>query len=193
MMEHAFRSKVRTGVLAAAVFVVAVPLAALAAGKSAGHGHAGAAALSRGEYLTLTMGCNDCHTPGALFGGPDFARKLSGSDVGWRGPWGVSFAANLTSDPETGIGQWTEAELIRAFRTGVKRDGSPVLPPMPWQSLSVLTDADAHAIAAYLKHVPAVKHAVHASVPPGAAFDGSVLEMPKPPAWDAPAMPPGGH
>ena len=50
----------------------------------------------RGEYLSNIMGCNDCHTPGGIYGAPDFERRLSGSELGWQGPWGVSYATNLT-------------------------------------------------------------------------------------------------
>src|SRR5882672_3685542 len=67
-----------------------------------------AALVARGLYLTTVMSCNDCHTPGGLFGAPDFWRKLSGSELGWKGPWGTSFARNLTPDTDTGIGYWSE-------------------------------------------------------------------------------------
>ncbi len=166
-------------------------LAAMSAAKPAAPAApAGAAArkalLERGEYLTTTMGCNDCHTPGTLYGAPDFKRRLSGSELGWRGPWGVSFARNLTPDPETGLGYWSESEIVNALRTGVKNDGKTLLPPMPWQSLAILTDADAHAIAAYLMSLPPVKHAVPDAVPPGQTYAGPVMDFPPPPAWDVP-------
>ena len=44
--------------------------------------------IERGRYLTTVSGCQDCHTPGTMFGAPDFARQLSGSELGWQGPWG---------------------------------------------------------------------------------------------------------
>ena len=91
-----------------------------------------AAKIKKGEYLTTIMGCNDCHTPGTFYGAPDFDRKLSGSDIGWKGPWGVSFARNLTPDAETGIGYYSEDEIVHSFRTGIKPNGGPMLPPMPW-------------------------------------------------------------
>ena len=76
--------------------------------------------LQRGEYLSNVMGCNDCHTPGGMYGAPDFERRLSGSEIGWQGPWGVSYGSNLTPDPETGLGNWTNDEIERALRSGVR-------------------------------------------------------------------------
>ena len=146
----------------------------------------GADAHARGRYLSTIMGCNDCHTPGTFYGAPDFSRQLSGSEVGWVGPWGVSFPRNLTPDTETGIGRWTEKQIVDALRTGVRPDGSTLAPPMPWPMYATLSDADAYAIAGYLKSLPAVTHRVPAIVPPGVAYDGAALRFPAPPAWDAP-------
>lgn len=147
--------------------------------------------LERGEYLAIIGGCNDCHTPGALYGSPDFDRRLAGSELGQVGPWGTSYPRNLTPDPETGLGEWSEADIVKAMRTGQRADGSPVLPPMPWPNYARLTDEDAYAIAAYLKSIPAVKHRVPASLPPGAKPAGSALALPPPSPWDAPKAPPG--
>jgi len=145
--------------------------------------------VERGEYLVVITGCDDCHTPGALYGAPDFERRLSGSDLGWQGPWGVSYPRNLTPDVETGIGAWTDAEIERALRSGVKKDGTPILPPMPWPSLARLTPEDMAAVIAYLRSLPAVSHKVPAIVPPGQKASGGVLAFPPPPAWDAPRKP----
>lgn len=149
-----------------------------------------AAKIKKGEYLTTIMGCNDCHTPGTFYGAPDFDRKLSGSDLGWKGPWGVSFARNLTPDAETGIGYYSEDEIVHSFRTGIKPNGSPMLPPMPWPNFAAASDEDLHAIAAYLLSLKPVKHAVPESVPPGQPWSGPTIEIPAPPAWDAPRTPP---
>jgi hypothetical protein len=87
----------------------------------------------------------------------------------WAGPWGVSFAINLTPDKETGIGEWTEATFIQAMRTG-KHQGQPnardILPPMPWFNLKDLKEEDFKAIWAYLSSIPAVKNQVPLPVPP---------------------------
>jgi mono/diheme cytochrome c family protein len=156
-------------------------------GKSAG-APSGVAAekVKRGEYLTTVIGCNDCHTPGTLYGAPDFTRTLSGSELGWRGPWGVTFAANITPDPETGIGKWSEAEIVNCIRTGQRPDGRVLLPPMPYQDFAHLSDADAYAIAAFLKSIPAVKHMNLGPVAPGHAVTGSIIDFPPPSMWDVP-------
>jgi mono/diheme cytochrome c family protein len=146
--------------------------------------------LEHGRYLTTVMGCNDCHTPAALYGAPDTTRRLAGSELGWQGPWGVTFARNLTSDTETGLGSWTEGQIVTAIREGRRPDGTPLLPPMPWPSFAHLTDADANAIAFYIKSVPAVRHVNLKQVPPGQPFTGAALTFPPPPAWDTPKGPP---
>lgn len=142
--------------------------------------------LARGKYLARIMGCQDCHTPGFFYGSPDMTRELSGSEVGWQGPWGVSYARNLTPDPETGLGNWSREQIVTAIRNGQRPDGTPILPPMPWPNFSVLTDEDAYALAAYLQSLPPVVHHVPDRVAPGQKPAGSVLVIPPPPAWDAP-------
>ncbi len=148
--------------------------------------------LARGQYLSVVMGCNDCHTPGSLYGAPDTTRLLSGSELGWRGPWGVSFARNLTSDTETGLGSWTEAQIVTAIREGRRPDGTALLPPMPWPSFAHLTDDDANSLAAYIKALPAVRHVNLNQVPPGQKYAGGALTFPPPPAWDAMNLPKPG-
>jgi mono/diheme cytochrome c family protein len=142
--------------------------------------------VERGRYLAITMGCNDCHTPGTLYGAPDFQRALSGSELGWRGPWGTSFARNLTPDHETGLGTWTEDEIANALRSGVRKDGSVLLPPMPWPNTAQMTESDLRALVAYLRSLPPVKHAVPKSLPPGGEYTGPVIPLPEPGKWDAP-------
>lgn len=146
--------------------------------------------LQRGEYLATISGCGDCHTPGTFYGAPDFNRKLSGSELGWQGPWGVTYASNLTPDLETGIGTWTDAEIERALRSGVKKDGTPIGPPMPWPSFAQITPDDMAALIAYMRSLPAVKHANLGPLPPGAKATGSIITLPPPSAWDASKAPP---
>ena len=164
----------------------AVAFAAATKSNSAGK-------VARGKYLVSVMGCTDCHTPGTFYGGPDMSRFLSGTEMGWAGPWGTVYAANLTSDPETGLGKWSEAEIAKAIRTGNRPDGRQLAPIMPWMNFRNLTDADAAGIAAYLKTLPPVKHAVPAPVAPGETPKGPVLVFPPPSAWDAPVATPEGH
>lgn len=149
--------------------------------------------LERGKYLTTILGCNDCHTPGTFYGAPDMKRFLSGTEMGWEGPWGVVYAANLTPDEETGLGEWNEADVVRAIRTGNRPDGRQLAPIMPWMNFAAMTDEDAMAVARYLRSLPAVKHRVPAPVAPGAEVTGPVLRFPPPSAWDAPREGQGGE
>jgi mono/diheme cytochrome c family protein len=144
--------------------------------------------VARGEYLVRTMVCNDCHTPwkmGKNGPEPDMTRMLSGHPesmpmppppklaegpwaivaaatmTAWSGPWGVSFTRNLTPDPETGIGKWTEQNFIDSLRNGkIMGKGRALLPPMPWAMYGTLTDEDLKAMFAYLKTIPPVKNRV---------------------------------
>jgi mono/diheme cytochrome c family protein len=141
--------------------------------------------IARGAYLSIVGGCNDCHTPGTLYGGPDTTRLLSGSELGWTGAWGTTYARNLTPDVETGIGSWSEADIIKALKLGQRPDGSPLLPPMPWPNYSRMTDEDLAALAAYLKSIPAVKHVAPQALAPGRVAPAALV-FPPIPAWDAP-------
>jgi mono/diheme cytochrome c family protein len=149
-------------------------------------------AVAKGKYNATMFGCQDCHTPGFFYGAPDSTRQLSGSEVGWQGPWGVSYPANLTPDKETGLGTWTDQQIIDAFRKGVRPDGTLLRPPMPVPNFAHMTDADAQAIVAYLRSIPPVKHMEPAAVPPGGKATGAVMVVPPPPAWDAPRSPAKG-
>ena len=109
------------------------------------------------------------------------------SELGWQGPWGVTYPRNLTPDKETGIGSWSEEQIVHGIRTGQRPDGTQMRPPMPWPNYVGMSDADAHAVAAYLKSLPAVSHKVPDALAPGeTATGGSVIVMPPPSAWDAP-------
>ena len=66
------------------------------------------AKIARGKYLVAIMSCNDCHTPGTFYGASDAARYLAGSEMGWAGPWGIAYAANLTPDSLTGLGKMVD-------------------------------------------------------------------------------------
>lgn len=117
--------------------------------------------VERGRYLAAIMDCAGCHTPGVFTGKPDFSRMLGGSEVGFQIPGlGVFYPPNLTPDAETGLGKWSEDEIIAAVRTGARPDGRELAPVMPWRSYAALSDHDAKALAAYLKSLPAVRHQV---------------------------------
>jgi mono/diheme cytochrome c family protein len=150
----------------------------------------------RGQYLVTIMACNDCHTPfrmGPSGPEPDMARLLSGhpaalrmpaapplsaewawagaaTNTAFAGPWGVSYAANLTPDEKTGLGSWDEEMFIRALRLGKHMGASrPIQPPMPWSWIGKMTDEDLKAVYTYLRSVPAIANEVPPWTPPAGA------------------------
>ena len=149
--------------------------------------------VARGAYLVRIMGCNHCHTPytlGPKGPEPDMTRALTGhpadmplppapgpsgpwlwhgaaTNTAFAGPWGVSFAANLTPDPDTGLGRWTEEMFIATMRTGRHQGkGRAILPPMPYENLGNLNDEDIRSLFAYLQSLSPVKNRVPAPIDP---------------------------
>lgn len=119
------------------------------------------AELKRGAYLAMIMDCGGCHTEGALAGKPEPSLALAGSSIGFEIPGlGFFYPPNLTPDRDTGLGAWSEAEIVKAVRTGIRPDGRELAPIMAWRSYAALTDADARALARYLKSLKPVRHAV---------------------------------
>lgn len=134
--------------------------------------------VKRGKYLVSVAGCNDCHTPGYFLGKPDMARYLGGSDVGFELPGlGVFHGPNLTPDKETGLGAWTDAEIVTALQTGARPDGRMLAPTMPWQAYAQLTKEDIKAIVAFLRIVPPVKNKVLGPFGPSEAPTGFVMKV----------------
>jgi hypothetical protein len=151
--------------------------------------------ISKGEYLVGILGCNDCHTPKKMGpNGPELVveQLLSGYPAdrpvpkvnkealseGWAlmnsdltcavGPWGISFAANLTSD-ESGIGNWTYDQFKVCLTKGKHKgleSGRPLLPPMPWFNYVKMDDQDLKAVFTYLQSLPPVKNIVPAPITP---------------------------
>ena len=114
--------------------------------------------IERGKYLVTLASCTDCHTPGFFFGKPDMARYLGGSEVGFEIPGlGVFYGPNLTPDKETGLGNWTDEQIVTALQTGQRPDGRILAPIMPWKAFASLTREDALAIAAFLRSIAPVK------------------------------------
>ncbi|MBL9011720.1 MAG: c-type cytochrome [Alphaproteobacteria bacterium] len=133
--------------------------AALAASAASAAEPATDAEIARGKYLVGIMDCSACHTPGTFLGKPDFSRYLGGSDVGFAIPGlGYFWGANLTPDEVTGLGTWSQAEIVTALRTGERPDGRVLAPAMPWMSYAALTDEDAYAVAAFLKSLPPLRN-----------------------------------
>jgi mono/diheme cytochrome c family protein len=117
--------------------------------------------VERGKYLVQFGGCTDCHTAGHFFGKPDMANFLGGSDVGFGVPGhGVFVGPNLTSDKDTGLGAWTDEQIVTAITTGVRPDGRILAPVMPWRGIAMLNKSDVLAIVAYLKSLPPVSRKV---------------------------------
>jgi len=146
------------------------------------------AQIKRGEYLVTIGGCNDCHTPlrlGANGPEPDMSRMLSGhpqhvtmpappklaegpwesigsaTNTAFAGPWGVSYARNLTPDDMTGLGIWTEEMFVTTIRTGRHWGVSrPIMPPMPWFNYAKMSDEDLRSVYAYLRTLKPVRNQV---------------------------------
>jgi mono/diheme cytochrome c family protein len=184
-----------TAAIAAALLAGASP-AAYAAQPTTAHGATPSPAsdkVARGQYLVTISGCHDCHTPfkaGPAGPEPDMTRMLSGhpeamalppppkpegpwivavaaTNTAWAGPWGVSFPANLTPDPDTGLGKWTLRHFTDTMRTGRRMGrGRQLLPPMPIPMYKHMTDQDLEAVFAYLQSIPAIRNAVPEPLPP---------------------------
>jgi mono/diheme cytochrome c family protein len=121
--------------------------------------------LERGRYLVEgPAACGNCHTPKGSNGLPIADRNLGGGAVVVDSPAFRAVGANLTPDRETGLGRWSDTQIIRAIREGVLPDGSLIGPPMPFELYRRMSDADVAAIVAYLRAVPAVSNKVEKSV-----------------------------
>ena len=133
--------------------------------------------VERGRYLMNSIvACGNCHSPRGADGKLVEGRELAGGvEIVEEGLF-VARSSNLTPDPETGIGKWSDAEIARAIREGVRPDGRVLGPPMPFAFYRDIADADLAAIIAYLRQVPPVRNAVAPSE----------YKIPLPPAWGPP-------
>jgi mono/diheme cytochrome c family protein len=146
--------------------------------------------VERGKYLVVFGSCTDCHTPGYFFGKPDNARLLGGSEVGFEIPGlGVFHGPNLTPDPDTGLGKWSNEQIVTALQTGVRPDGRKLAPIMPSAAFANLSKEDALAIAVYLKSLPPVKNQVPGPFGPTQKPSSFVMKI-IPPEQATPAGPP---
>ena len=117
------------------------------------------ARLARGEYLTSVAACFHCHSDHD-FSSPGYPIPEGRRGAGWEMPipeLGSMVARNITSDPETGLGNWTDDEIARAIQEGVSRDGSALFPVMPYMNFRNLDDEDLASIIVYLRTVPPVR------------------------------------
>lgn len=126
----------------------------------------------RGKYLVQVGGCNDCHTPGYAFsdGKVDEMNWLIGDALGWRGPWGTTYPANLRLVAQS----MTQAQWMVRARSEMR-------PPMPWFNLRAMTDSDLKAIYAYLRHLGPSGAVAPAYVPPDKTPTLPFVQFPAPP------------
>jgi mono/diheme cytochrome c family protein len=148
--------------IAGALLAGLIPLAAWAQGGS------DAADIRHGRYLVRTSGCNDCHTPGYMQkdGQVPETEWLTGDTMGWHGPWGTTYPANLR-------------QLFQQMdeKAWLARARQPMRPPMPAPSLRAMSDADLRAIYRYVRSLGAKGQAVPAYVPPGGPVATPYLDL----------------
>jgi mono/diheme cytochrome c family protein len=127
---------------------------------------------ARGRYLVQITGCNDCHTAGYAesAGKVEETAWLTGDRLGWRGPWGTTYPANLRLT----VNNMTADQFMILAR-------SPLRPPMPWFNLRDMQDGDVKAIYAYLKHLGPAGEPAPAYVPPDKTPAGPFVKFPEPP------------
>jgi len=147
--------------------------------------------LARGKYLVQgLLGCEVCHTPSdwSQHGAPSIAgMELAGQSLPLAGFPGTAVSPNITPDPETGAANWTDDELARAIREGIKHDGSMIFPLMPYSQYKSLSDEDLAAVVAYVRSVPPVKN----PLPPSKInFPVNLLVRGVPEPLTAPVPPP---
>ena len=109
------------------------------------------------EYVAGPLGhCMDCHTPRLPDGQLDMTR-WGGGGLPLPGPWGVSVSRNVTSDPEDGLGKWTDEQIKTAITTGVRPDGTRLAPPMGFHYYRNINAEDLTALVTYLRGLPPLK------------------------------------
>ena len=127
----------------------------------------------RGRYLVKIAGCNNCHTVGYAETGGNVSEKkwLTGSPLGWHGPWGTTYAANLRLVMQT----LSEEEWLALARTRQLR------PPMPWFALRDMSKQDLQAIYRFIRYLGPAGEAAPAYISPGEEASGPVVRFPSPP------------
>jgi mono/diheme cytochrome c family protein len=149
------------------------------------------ARLARGRYLVEGPAfCFHCHSDHD-FSQPDYPILEDKKGAGWPMPipeLNHIASRNITPDPETGIGNWSDDEVARAIREGVSRDGSALFPVMPYLAYRSMDDEDVKAIVVYLRTIPAVKNKVPTRRLPG-PLEYIVKTMPRPLTTPQPSHP----
>jgi mono/diheme cytochrome c family protein len=147
--------------------------------------------FQRGSYLVNAIGaCGRCHTPRDAQGRPIGAMELAGGFAFDDGVIGHVVGPNITPDRETGIGNWSEAQIVTALRYGTRPDGTIIGPPMPVDTYREMSDRDLAAIAAYLRRIKPIRHAVARTQykTPPSAHDLTITHVEGPPRQDRLAM-----
>src|SRR3984885_9405800 len=143
--------------------------------------------LERGTYLMRgIVGCGNCHTPKGPDGHALQDQELAGGVV-FRTPGFDAVAGNITPDPATGIGNWTDDQIVDAIRNGKRPDGTTIGPPMPIAFYRGMSDTDVHAIVAYLRAVKPISNKVEKStykIPLPVAYGPTVMKVPDVPRTD---------
>ncbi|HWZ92926.1 MAG TPA: hypothetical protein VNW92_28870 [Polyangiaceae bacterium] len=134
---------------------------------AAGEGGASASgSIARGDYIVNHVAaCGDCHTPRNMDGSPDLTKMLAGNPAfadldPTSATKGLVPTPNLTPDPDTGLGNWTDEQIKNAFLNGLDSDNQPLFSIMPYFVFHNMSDEDANSIVLYLRSIPAVKHAI---------------------------------
>jgi cytochrome c553 len=143
--------------------------------------------VEHGRYLVETLAaCGNCHTPRGP-NGPESTKYLAGGEHIKHQDFNA-VSSNITPDPETGVGKWTDAQLFEAIREGRRPDGSLIGPAMPSQSYRALADDDVKAIVDYLRTIPPVRNSVaeksHYDFVLPASWGASVESLTAPPKDD---------
>ena len=159
--------------ITALAFAAFAGLCATARAQDA-HGHDAAPArgsVERGRYLTKVAGCNDCHTPGysASGGKVPESKWLTGDSLGWAGPWGTTYPANL----RLALAKMNERQWVEyAHKTQMR-------PPMPWFALRDMSEDDLRAIYRFVRHLGPAGEPAPAYVPRGQTAKGPAIRFPQ--------------
>jgi mono/diheme cytochrome c family protein len=129
--------------------------------------------VERGRYLVKIAGCNDCHTPNYPLSGGKVPESewLTGDALGWRGPWGTTYATNLRLYMQ----DLTEDQWVKKAATLMAR------PPMPWFNVREMSSPDLRALYRYIRHLGPAGKPAPAYVPPGQTPAGPAVQFPAPP------------
>ena len=132
--------------------------------------------IDRGEYLAESIvACGNCHTPKNSNGQPILEKKYAGGFLIEEPPF-IAYAPNITMDKETGIGHWSDEEIVRSIREGIRPDGTIIGPPMPTMHYKDMSDNDVKSIVAYMRSLKPINNLV----------PKSEYRMPLPPKWVEP-------